>query len=151
MPIFKSTYNILTKYDEDEVFDQNWMEHGELVLPPKPKWDYKREMQIEDVDIWEVLYEASLGIGVYAAWCPYAEFYLVTTGINEKNDTRYYKNNINPDTPYYDRNWETFYGKGAQQRVFKKCQEMGIPLQVHKTWIKDEDFWLYEGNPVHSN
>ena len=153
MPIFKSTYNILTKIDEDEVFDPNWMDSDKLVLPPKKPWTYDKEMTIEDVDIWEVLFEHTGGIGVYAAWCPYAEFYLITTGIDKRYGPRYESyDNLGPvGAPYWDRTWEVFYGKGAQQKVLKKCREMGIKLNVYNTWVKDEDLWLYEGNPIHSN
>ena len=57
MPFFKSTHNILVKVDEDEVFNENWMDSDSVVTPPTRKWSYDRDMQIEDVDIWEVLYE----------------------------------------------------------------------------------------------
>ena len=83
MPFFKSTYNILKKQDEDECFNSNWMNSDKLILPPggpddkKNCWDYSREMQIEDVDIWEVILENGGPFGVYAAWCPYEEFYIV--------------------------------------------------------------------------
>ena len=80
MPFFKTTYNILVRPGEDELFDPNWMNSDKMILPPKKDWDYSRELQIEDIHIWEVLYEASGGIGIYAAWDPFAEFYMFTTG-----------------------------------------------------------------------
>lgn len=138
MPFFKSTFNILKKYDEDEVFNTNWMDSDKLVLPPKINWDYKREMIIEDVDIWEVLYEATGGIGVYASWLPYAEFYMITTGLDFKNAVRY----IN-EIPYYDRQIETFYGQGAQQKLTARLAELKIRLPVHQSWIEPEDMWLH--------
>lgn len=146
MPLFKSTYNILTKYDEDEVFDPNWMDSDKLVLPPRADWDYKRELQVEDIDIWEVLYEATNGIGVYAAWLPYAEFYMITTGINYKNGARIYDQKTL--TPYWDRHIETYYGSKAQQQVWQRCKDLGIPLQIHKTWVDDADMWLYQSKLV---
>lgn len=150
MPFFKSTYNILKKCDEDEVFESRWFDSDTLQLPPKIDWDYKRELQIEDVDIWEVLYEASEGVGVYAAWMPYAEFYLITTGINYNNDPRIYKFNENglPSTPYWDRYTETYYGAKAQQRVYQRCKELKIPLSTHQIWIENEDMWLYQNQLV---
>jgi hypothetical protein len=77
---YKSTYNILTRADEDEVFESKWMDSNFIQAPPTKDWDYKREMKVEDVDIWEVLAERGNGIGIYAAYTPYAEFYLVTAG-----------------------------------------------------------------------
>lgn len=132
MSQFKTTYNILTKVDYDELFDANKFNYNFDVLPPKVDWDYSRELRIEDIDIWEVLYESSEGIGVYASWLPYAEYYMITTGFRPGGT------NI-PE----NKDIETFYGAGAQQRVFKRAKELGIPLGVYKTWIDDKDLWLY--------
>jgi len=142
MPFFKSTYNILKKYDEDEAFESKWMDSDKLVLPPKVDWDYNREMIVEDVDLWEVLYEASGGIGVYAAWLPYAEFYMITTGLDFRNKVRY----IN-EIPYYDRQIETFYGPSAQEKLIKRTGELGISLSIHQSWVEPEDMWLYSQDP----
>jgi hypothetical protein len=35
---------------------------------------------VDEVDIWEVISEMSGPIGVYAAWQPHAELYIVTCG-----------------------------------------------------------------------
>ncbi len=78
MPQFRTTYNILTKSDEDELFDPNWMDSDKIILPPRVEWDYSRELQIEDVNIWEIIYQQGGGIGLYAAWDPFAEFYMLT-------------------------------------------------------------------------
>ena len=53
---FRSTQNIFS--DLGEIFEPNWMDSDKIVLPPNPKWDYSRPLQIEDVDIWEVIWEA---------------------------------------------------------------------------------------------
>ncbi len=142
MPFFKSTYNILKKPDEDEVFDPNWMNSNKLVLPPKKEWDYSRELTIEDVDIWEVLVENGGGVGVYAAWYPYAEFYLITTGGNYKYQWTSYLN----EKPfnYNDKFWETYYGSGAQEKVIKRAKELNLILPVFKIWVEPEDMWLYQ-------
>lgn len=139
MPLFKSTYNILKKPDEDEVFNVNWMDSDKLILPPKTEWTYDREMTIEDVDIWEQLYFRDGGVGVYASWAPYAEFYLITTGLDHRYDATYIKG-----IPYWDHQIETYYGAGAQQKVFRRCKELGIDLQIHKSWVEDDKMWLYQ-------
>lgn len=113
MPFFKSTYNILKNQDEDEVFNPNWMDSDKLILPSFVPWDYKRELQIEDIDIWEVVYERGGGTGVYAAWDPYAEFYMVV--INEKI--------------------ETFYGKNVEKRVMNYLDHYNIPYPKNKKWV----------------
>jgi hypothetical protein len=129
MPIFKSTYNIIKKSDEDEVFNENWMDSDTLILPPKTDWDYQREMQIEDVNIWEVIVDRGGQWGLYAAWDPYAEFYMITTGWVPKT--------IN------DRVIETYYGPNSQSTVYKRATELGIPLQIQQVWVDDTDMWLY--------
>ena len=132
MPHFKTTYNLLTKPWEDELFDPNWMDSDHLVLPPTKNWDYQREMKVEDVDIWEVLYQASGGIGVYAAWTPYAEFYMISKGWNNNGGF----------------NIETHYGAGSNKEVLKRCKQLNIPLTVNKVWVDPEDMWLYEGKTL---
>lgn len=139
MPQFKSTYNILKEVDADEVFNENWMDSDKLVLPPKIDWDYKREMQIEDVDIWECLYTRGGGVGVYAAWLPYAEFYMITTGTDMYSDDMM----IN-GIPYQHRHIETFYGPEAQKRTFQRAKELGIHLPVYKEWVDNDQMWLHQ-------
>ena len=128
MPFFKTTYNILSKVNEDELFNPNWFDSDKVILPPKKDWDYKREMKIEDVDIWEVLYQASGGYGCYAAWAPHAEFYLLTVGWQPGTSI--------PIT-------ETYYGSGAQQNVQKRMLELGMPFHLKEHWVEPEDLWKY--------
>ena len=103
MPRFKSTQNILI--DNKEVYDENWFDTPFLQLPPNPKWDNKRPLQVEDVDIWEVISEQSGPTGVYASWCPYAEFYMI---IN--------KGQID----------STYYGDGSDKHAAKRAEELNI-------------------------
>jgi hypothetical protein len=136
MPIFKSTYNILKKPDEDEVFNENWMDSDTIVLPPTKEWDYQREMTIEDVDIWEVILESG-SIGIYASWCPYAEFYMISTGANY--NTGWVIGNYH----YQDKIIETYYGKNSTNMIIKRAKELGLPLTIRKKWVEEEDMWLY--------
>lgn len=124
---FKSTQNIFK--DFGEVFESKWSDSNTPIYPPNPSWDYSRELTIDDIDIWEVIYEQGGGLGIYAAWCPYAEFYLVRTGWwNAPNDL------------------ETYYGPGAQDKVQKRMNDLKIPYCLNKTWVDPEEMWLYE-NP----
>jgi hypothetical protein len=123
MPFFKTTENIFI--DKAEYFDPNWMDSDKLILPPKTSWDYQRNMEIEDVDLWEVIVEA--GYSIYAAWSPYAEFYMLIP------------------TVFYDTNGvELYYGKGASDMIIKRAKELGIPISTNKIWVENEDMWLYE-------
>ena len=148
MPIFKSTYNILKKPDEDEVYNPNWFDTPFLQTPTYKKWDYKREMKIEDVDIWEVLAENGGGFGVYAAWSPYAEFYLITTGSDDRNQWTGFLDNATYN--YCDKFYETYYGPLAQKMVEKRALELGIILKKSFIWIDEEDTWLFT-KPEKSN
>jgi hypothetical protein len=77
MPRWKTTQNLLSVKNDGEYFDENWMDRNTLFLPPHPKWSAERPIRFEDVDLWEVISEwTGLG-GIYAAWCPYAEYYIV--------------------------------------------------------------------------
>lgn len=136
MPQFKTTYNILTKYDEDELFNENWMDSDKLILPLNTRWDYKKEMQIEDVNIWEVIYQGSNGLGVYAAYDPYAEFYMITTGLSKYS--RIF-NGFN----YSGREIETFYGKNAESRAVLKMKELNIPISLQPRWVDNEEMYLF--------
>lgn len=123
---FKTTKNIFE--DFKEYFDPNWMDSNKLILPSNKKWDYKRPMEIEDVNIWEVIYEQGGAIGIYAAYDPYAEFYMIRVGwfLEQKG-------------------WgaEVYYGPGAQKKVIKRAKELNIPISTHKTWVHPEDMWLF--------
>ena len=123
---FKSTQNIFK--DFGEVFEQSWMDSNKVGMPPKTNWDYSRQLQIEDVDIWEVIYEQGGAVGVYAAWSPYSEFYMVRVGW-QKEAQGY--------------GVETYYGPGAQKKVQNRMREMSIPFSVNQTWVEPEDMWLY--------
>jgi hypothetical protein len=129
MPFFKSTYNILKTPWEDEVFNPNWMDSNKLSFPPKNDWDYAREMQIEDVDIWEVIFQGGGGYGLYAAWSPFAEFYMITNGWIG-----------NTNTP----NIETYYGPGAQKLIQKRVKELNFPIRLNKIWVEPDEMWLYQ-------
>lgn len=75
MPRWKTTNNIFI--DSGEFFEENWLDYDKVQYPKTIPWDNKRTMSIEDVDIWEVITEMSHGTGVFAAWLPYAEYYIV--------------------------------------------------------------------------
>lgn len=132
MPFFKTTKNIFIPW-EDELFSENWMDTNKVYTPPTKIWDYKKQLKIEDIDIWEVIYEQGGGVGVYAAWEPYAEFYLIRTGWKEE---------------LQGRGLETYYGENSQEKVIKRCKELKIPLQINKLWIDPGDMWLFSNIEV---
>lgn len=82
MPRWKVTEQILNLSKDGEFFDENWMNYDRIwQYAPEPiPWDGNRPIRFEDVDLWEVISEMSGPIGVYAAYQPYAEYYVVTSG-----------------------------------------------------------------------
>jgi hypothetical protein len=125
MPFFRTTKNIFVDPWNDELYNENDLNLNKVF---NKKWDYKRDMKIEDVDIWEQIYLESGGTGLYAAWSPYAEFYLITNKI------------------YYnccENSIETFYGPGSGQKAYKKAIEMGMNIKLNKVWVDNSDMWLY--------
>jgi hypothetical protein len=83
MPRWKATEQILNLSKDGEFFDENWMNYDNIwQYAPKPMpWNGNRPIKFEDVDLWEVISEQSNScgfIGVYAAYQPYEEYYVVT-------------------------------------------------------------------------
>lgn len=122
MPIFKTTKNILVDPWNDELFDSRFTDTDKAFYPPNKPWDNSRELQIDDIDIWEVLYEGGGGTGVYAAWDPYAEFYMLRV------------------SGYI----ETYYGPRAQEALRKELDRYQIPYSVNKLWVSNEEMHLYK-------
>lgn len=120
MPIFK-TNNDIFKTGGEETFDENIMNYDFLIFPETKKWDYKKPLSIEDIEIWEVLYEEGGGTGVYAAWRPYAEFYMVS-----------YKYQI-----------EIFTGFGCNLRLTKYLNKKNIPFLLKTIWVEDDEIIHY--------
>jgi hypothetical protein len=135
MPQFKSTQNILKDFG-DEVWNDNNMDSDKLVLPPSYDWTYDRVMEFEDVDIWEVIIERGGGTAVYAAWCPYAEYYII-------------RHNWGQDL-------EAFYGRFVQPQVLQRLDELQIPYSKDAHFrfsFKDNNKLgkIKNGNPVFNN
>jgi len=131
---FKTTYNILYKPDEDECFNESFNDAKTSSELKIKNWDYKRPLQVDDVDLWEVIYEASGGIGIYAAYKPYAEYYLLTTGFDFKNKPRQVNSFL-----YYHKLYETFYGRGSEEAVKNRARELGISLFESLKWVSNDD------------
>jgi hypothetical protein len=128
MALFRSTKDIYKTYGE-EVYNPNYMDSDTIITPKKGKWDYKRELKIEDVEIWEVLHEDTSGFGIYAAYEPYAEFYMIRNVIDHRIGTSVY---------------DTYYGAGAQDKILKFMLKNNIHVTLNKIWIESDEVWLYQ-------
>lgn len=75
MPRFKTYHNVFV--NNDELFSKEIAEANDGVyLPETWEWDNKSQISVDDVSIWECLFEQSGGTGVYAAWAPYSDFFI---------------------------------------------------------------------------
>jgi hypothetical protein len=73
--IFKSTYQILNNPWKEDVPN---IDPFPIVRPPSKSWEGNRTIRLDDVNLWEQIYYEPGVIGVYAAWDPIDEFYLIT-------------------------------------------------------------------------
>lgn len=124
MPRWKTTENILIPNKDGEHFEEDWMNYNSIYqyLPPHPLWVENRLIRLEDVDLWEVIVEWSGLSGVYAAWCPYAQYFIVT-----------------------DR-WTVvaeFWGAEGEKKLQEYLSYKNIPFSVNKIWVENEDFENY--------
>ena len=109
--IFKSSYQILNNVWKEDVPN---VDPNPKILPPKSQWDNQQPIRFEDVNLWEQIFYMPGNIGVYAAWDPYDEFYVVVY-------------NLFADQPCGK---EHFSGPDAPNEIAKKLQTFGIKLDV---------------------
>jgi hypothetical protein len=122
MPFFKTTANIFK--DNGEYFDENWLEK-KYHLPEKTNWKYDKQIFIEDVDIWEIIHYNSHGPSVYAAWSPYAEYYIIVH-------------------PYFSKlPLEEYYGEGCQVKLQKRMTDLNVPFSTNLIWVENEMLKFY--------
>lgn len=138
MPTFKTTDHIFK--GEGELWDDNWMDSDTLVLPPREFWDYSRELRVEDVHSWEVISEP-WDVGIYAAWDPYAEFFLIRYETDYRTNPMYQLDRFNGVPRKFQM--ETYYGQGAEKLVKARAKELGVNLHVNNLWVDPDKMWLY--------
>lgn len=135
MSTFKTSKDIFIEPWNSEIYNENDFDKPFASFPPSQPWDYKRELKVEDIDIWEEIYFAGGGSGLYAAWMPYAEFYMITINIHWIGHGSI----------------ETFYGPGSSDMAYKRCIELGFPIFLNKIWIPEDDMWLYDKKEENNN
>ena len=119
MPTLRTTTDILTIPWEVTTLPTTLDE-------PTAHWHYIREMEINDVSIWEEIYRQPGNIGIYGAWAPHAECYIIVYELFLEN-----KNTI-----------EKFYGVNAAKDLWKRATELGIELPMYEIWIDSHNTWL---------
>ena len=76
---------------------------------------------VADIEVWEEIYFKPGVIGVYAAWDPYCEFYLV-----------YYP--VLSETNFHSL---TFFGEDASNKVQKLLAKYDIQLVTNNIWVDE--------------
>ena len=97
-------------------FDKNYCQHissKNLQTTADPR--------VADIEVWEEIYFKSGVIGVYAAWDPYCEFYLV-----------YYP--VLSETNFHSL---TFFGEDASDKVQKLLAKYDIQLVTNSIWVDE--------------
>lgn len=108
MPRFKTKYNVFE--NNDELFSEELAkENGGVYIPETWDWDGPAQITVDDVIIWECLFEQSGSSGIYVAWAPYANFYIVTEGRIVVQE---------------------FFGLSAKELLDKYCVANSIPVPV---------------------
>jgi hypothetical protein len=85
------------------------------------EWHYGSQIDIESVNLWEKIYYQPQDIGIYAAYDPYIEYYIIV--------------------PYQFVDFmETYIGTTASEQAYKRAREIGINLEVNRVWTNLEKF-----------
>jgi len=93
-------------------------------LPPKKHLANEKFVpDIANVDTWEEIFRKQNYVGVYAAWSPYVEFYLVV-------------HELFLNTEYA---CETFFGPTALNDTVQRIKSLGITLDKDFVWVESID------------
>lgn len=106
----------------DTIFENSWnyIPHDNTVsLPPQESWNENTDIKLDDIKIWEQIYFEPGNVGVYAAWNPYVEFYMITFNCFLK-DKKYI---------------EIYQGSNSANEVLGRLKDFGINLDYQEIWI----------------
>jgi hypothetical protein len=110
MPIFKNTLDILTNPWSYEFSYEN------STTPPETNdWNMERNITVDDVVLWEQLYYEPGNIGVYVAYRPYADCYLITYNLFYNTEQKF----------------DLFTGEDAEQACLSRLNDLGVVLDLH--------------------
>lgn len=90
-------------------------------LPKQNRWLKDTPPKFEDIETWECIYDQPGNVGIYAAWSPLVEMYII----------------VNKLFVGTDLGIEVYYGNTAAKKVWKRSQKFGINLPVNKIWSND--------------
>jgi hypothetical protein len=82
--------------------------------PPSEDWTRSHSPEIDDIQIWEEIYYDPGVIGVYAAWNPFCEFYIIDRPFVKNQDKRFLK----------------FYGTESSEKIQEIVKNYNIEIPV---------------------
>jgi hypothetical protein len=120
----------------DEILKNSWVDQqiqveldpSKLAPPPDRQHGvYMFDLTLKDIRMWETLYYKGGHVGIYGAWDPYSEFFIIVYNLFLDSSA----------------GLEVFYGPGAIRRLYLKAKELGINLETGPIWVKPEDVQYY--------
>jgi len=104
----------------------NYSSQGPAQDEPQAHWHYLRQPAIEEIKIWEEIFYQPGNFGIYGAWEPYAEFYIIVYDL--------FIDDISTV--------ETFYGVNASKELKNRTNKLGIDLPMFDVWVDKHNTWL---------
>lgn len=104
----------------EKILKDPWLRLADSTeLPPRVEWQYKENLCIDDIRLWEEIHNEPGNISVYAAWDPYAEFYMLVYNL------------------YAAEEWgrQCFYGPNAAIEVQEELKKFNISLPTKPVWV----------------
>jgi len=121
--IFKTTEQILNEPCQPNILNIVLPAIKIEVAPSSEPLDNSKELELADIKLWEPIYYKGLHVGIWAAWNPKVEFYIVTY-------------NMFLDMP---QGIHIFSGPDAKRQVWKLAKELNVTLPVNKIWTDTAD------------
>ena len=111
-----------------EILDKPWHELGNSSNNfEKIEWHGIRNLNLEEVEIWEQIYYEAGIIGIYEATKPYAELYIIVFNLFARTNSGILK----------------FYGPRARYEVLDYANNLGIKLPTSISYIDESNKWMY--------
>ena len=85
-------------------------------LPKRYEWLKSNSPKFSDIDLWEEVYKQPGNFGVYAAWSPYVEFYIIVLFLFNDMIIEQYTN---------------------LDQIVTRTNELGVDLAVSKIWVSN--------------
>lgn len=131
---FKDSFSIFKT--TDEVKKSTWETFNFIVgqapapttLPDRQYYFHRNDLTFSNVKTWELLYYEPGSLGIYGAWNPYAEFFIIV-------------HNLFVDVP---GGIEVFSGEHSMRNLFNRAKELGILLPTGRIWVEEENKHLYD-------